>query len=234
MGGAESLSWGLAFAAGLVSFFSPCCLPLVPSYLSFLAGSSAGASSPRFRIVLHSLGFILGFSLVFVLLGMTASSVGSFLRSNLSFFRQLAGIVVVAFGLHTMGFLPLPFLQRGFGFSSLPGGGKFWSSLLVGGMFSLGWSPCVGPILASILILASQAGSVLAGGRLLLAYSLGLGVPFFLVALSLGFFGRSFLRPGPFLEKVRFVGGVLLVVMGLLIFFNYFSVLSRFVPGWVI
>lgn len=231
----DSLSLGLAFVAGLVSFVSPCCLPLIPTYVTYLTGSSydeltAGALSSglRRRLLLNALAFILGFSIIFIFLGLTASAVGQFLRSNMNLIRQLSGVVVVAFGLSMMGFLRLPFLEREIRASVLPGRAGLRNSFLVGATFSAGWTPCVGPVLSSILLLASQAKTASAGGLMLAAYSLGMGIPFLVTALGIGSFVRFLPRIYPHLGRIRFASGVLMVVIGLMIYFNYFVYLNNF------
>lgn len=224
----------LAFLAGLVSFVSPCCLPLVPTYVTYLTGASVDELSGgmtaalRRRVTFNALAFILGFSAVFVALGLGASVVGQFLRDNMTLVRQLSAVLVVAFGLHMMGFLHLPFLEREMRASVVPGRAGLRNSFLIGAAFSAGWSPCVGPVLTAILVMASQAGTAAAGGLLLAAYSLGLAVPFFLTALGLGWFIRHLPRLSRHLPRIRFGSGALMVAVGLMIYFNYFATLSTY------
>lgn len=232
--GADNVSYTIAFLAGLVSFVSPCCLPLVPMYLTYLTGTSVDelsgqvTTAVRRRVIVNALAFIAGFSAVFIALGLGASSMGQFLRDNMTLVRQVSAIVVVAFGLHMMGFLRLSFLEREARISVLPGRAGVRNSMFIGAAFSAGWSPCLGPVLTAILLLASQTGSVATGGLLLAAYSLGLAVPFFLAALSLGWFLRWLPRIQRHLPKVRFASGALMVIVGLMIYFNYFIVINRY------
>lgn len=232
--GADNVSFGIAFVAGLFSFVSPCCLPLVPMYLTYLTGTSyddlSGQLTPavRRRVIVNALAFIAGFSVIFIALGLGASAIGQFLRDNMTLVRQVSAIVVVAFGLHMMGFLRLSFLEREARVSVAPGRAGIRNSMLIGAAFSAGWSPCVGPVLTGILLLASQAGSAAAGGLLLAAYSLGLALPFFLAALSLGWFLRWMPRIQRYLPKVRFASGALMVIVGLMIYFNYFIVINQY------
>lgn len=228
-------SLAVAFLAGLVSFVSPCCLPLVPTYVTYLTGASVDELSGegmtatlRRRVILNSFAFILGFSVIFVALGLTASTVGQFLRDNMTLVRQISAILVVAFGLHMMDFLRLPFLEREMRAQVVPGRAGLRNSFLIGSAFSAGWSPCVGPVLTSILVMASQAGTAAAGGLLLATYSLGLGVPFFLTALGLGWFSRHLPRISRHLPRIRFGSGVLMVAVGIMIYFNYFATLSTY------
>ncbi len=231
----ETVGYGLAFLAGLVSFVSPCCLPLVPTYVTYLAGTSYDelVSDParlKNRILANAAAFVLGFSLVFILLGAGASVIGQALRANMSLLRQVSALVVVGFGLHMMGFLRLPFLEREMrvGAGALPGAAAgIPRSLLMGAAFSAGWSPCIGPILASILFLASQAGTAAAGAGLLAVYSAGLALPFLAVAVSMRWFLGLLPRLGRTMAAVRTASGALLVGVGLMIYFNVFTVLNR-------
>lgn len=232
--GLENVTFALAFVAGIVSFASPCCLPLVPTYVTYLTGSSVTdlsgemSSALRRRLILNALAFIGGFSVVFIVLGLGASTAGSFLQTNMTMLRQVSGIVVVAFGLYLMGFLNFSFLARERRLTVVPGRAGLRNSFLIGAAFSAGWSPCVGPVLGGILFLASQSGSVVEGGVLLAFYSLGLGLPFFLTALSLGWFIKYLPRIQPHMGKIRFGSGVLMVIIGLMIYFNYFIVLNQY------
>jgi cytochrome c-type biogenesis protein len=208
MGG--ELSVAVAFAAGVVSFLSPCVLPLFPSYLSFITGLtfdelSAPGPDARGRIrrltILHSLLFILGFMLVFVALGASATALGQFLRSNQVWIRRVAGLVIVLFGLHITGLLNFAFLrrERRVHLQERPEG--MLGSVVVGIAFGAGWTPCIGPILGAILTMAGSSGELRTGVGLLVVYGLGLGLPFFVAALCFNAFlsgfrrVRSWLRP---------------------------------------
>lgn len=232
--GAATITLPLAFLAGLVSFLSPCCLPLVPTYVTFLTGGSfdelTGELTPalRRRVIVNALAFILGFSAIFVALGLGASSVGQFFRENLNLIRQLSGIVVIAFALQMMGLLRFSFLEREVKAHVTPGRAGLGKSFLIGATFSAGWSPCVGPVLTAILLMAAQSGSVVTGGVLLATYSLGLAVPFFLTALSLGWLVRYMPRIGPYLPRIRFASGLLLLAVGIMIYTGTFVLLNRY------
>lgn len=231
---AESITLPFAFLAGLVSFLSPCCLPLVPTYVTYLTGNSfdelVGEMTPvlRRRIIANAAAFILGFSVIFVALGMGASAVGQFFRENMNLIRQLSGIVIIAFGLNMMGLLRLSFLDRDVRVRRAPGRAGLGNSFLIGATFSAGWSPCVGPVLAAILAMAAQAKSAAAGGILLGVYSLGLAVPFFLTALSIGWLARYMPRLGRHLHKVRVASGVLMVIIGIMIYTGTFALLNNY------
>ena len=226
----------LAFAAGILSFLSPCVLPLVPSYLAYVGGSSAQARS-REVTLLNSLLFILGFSLVFVALGASASVLGGLLREYRGVLMIGGGVLVVLFGLVMLGAFKLPFLYRDTrtafrGDSSTP-----WGAVLLGMAFAAGWTPCIGPVLGSILTLAGASGTLSTGVLLLGSYALGLAVPFFLAALAVGSFLRfsaGFRRYLPWVERVA--GGLLVVAGALMVTGTYTRLniyLVQFTPEWL-
>jgi cytochrome c-type biogenesis protein len=225
---------GIAFLAGLVSFVSPCVLPLVPAYLSLLTGSSleelqaarAGAVL-RATAVGHAIAFIVGFTLVFVILGLTASAVGTALNSHRILIAQVGGVIVVILGLHMMGMLRLPPLMRDTRVHVQRARRTYWTSGLVGIAFAAGWSPCIGPILAGILAIASQQKNAEAA-LLLLVYSLGLAVPFLLTAVAIGAVLPVLNRIKRFLPAIEFCAGVFLVAVGLVLVNNAFYT----VAGW--
>lgn len=240
----ESLGVVVAFTAGLFSFLSPCVLPLFPSYLSFITGMSvdrlAGevTAAARTRVMLHSLAFIVGFSTVFVSLGASFSAAGQFLLDYRDWIRIVGGTLIVVFGLYLAGVLRLGALGRTHQIQirSKPAG--LLGSFAVGLTFAIGWTPCVGPILGSILTLASNDRTVREGVGLLLAYSAGLGVPFFLFSVALGAFLKFFKRYRPMLPVVERAAGVLLVAVGLLVASNYYVVLNAWAisltPAWLL
>lgn len=227
----------VAFGAGLVSFISPCVLPLIPTYIAYLAGVSVSeltdspqvAAGTRRRLAVNALGFIAGFSLVFVLLGLSASTIGQFLLRNQTVLRRVGGVVIVVMGLHTMGVLRIGALYREKRAHFTGSITHPLSAFVFGVAFSAGWTPCIGPILASILVVAGSSGSVGDGAGLLLSYSLGLGLPFFLTAL---FFGSAVPRLGRLtrhMRRVSFIAGVLLVILGIMVYTNSFARLA----GWL-
>ena len=226
-----------ALGAGVLSFVSPCVMPLMPAYLSFVSGlsieelrqSEAGAldsAHRRHKVLLGALGFIAGFSTVFVLLGASATVIGSSLtgfRFQLAGWTitpaQIAGLLIIVFGLHLMGLLRIPWLYRERRFSVDAGTGLARTYLL-GGAFAFGWTPCIGPILGFILTLAAGQDSVGQGVWLLALYSLGLGIPFLLTALSLERFFHVFARVKQHFKAIEVVSGLLLVTVGVLIVFD--------------
>ena len=227
------IAFPLAFAAGLLSFVSPCVLPLLPAYLSFMTGLTtaelAGEDRSTARVLVPALLFVLGFSLVFVGLGASASLLGQVLAQYRAVIEKIAGIAVVAFGVLMLGIIKVPWLygevRADMGRARAFGRG---AAVVMGMAFAAGWTPCVGPILGSILALAGASGSAARGALLLLAYSAGLGVPFVLVALL---FGR--VRPllswlGRHSLVINRVAGVVLIVVGLLIFSGRLGLLGTY------
>lgn len=210
-----NINYGMAFAAGLLSFFSPCFIPLVPAYLIYITGLSfEEVKKARLMTVLHSLCFILGFTLVFTSLGAAASLLGRFFYSYGDILRIIGGIFIVILGLYLMGTLKLPFLdtEKRFKISNKPYG--YIGSILVGMVFAVGWSPCIGPVLAGILVYASQAETVGQGILLLIAFSFGLGLPLFLVALGVNYSMALFKKIDKYLGVIHFILGSLLVIIG--------------------
>jgi cytochrome c-type biogenesis protein len=247
----ENVTLLAAFGAGLLSFISPCVLPLIPGYLSYISGLSldemrgipaggggaavAVARPPgvRRQVVLSSLAFIVGFSLVFVSLGAAASAIGQFLAQRQALFNRIAGAVIVIFGLHTMGVLRIEWLyqEKRVHTSRKPAG--FIGAGLVGVAFAFGWTPCIGPILAGILALAGSQETVAKGVRLLAVYSLGLGVPFLATALMIDRFFSAMGRIRRYYHTIEIVSGALLVVIGLLIFTNKFTVIAKWLTPYL-
>ena len=234
----------VAFSAGLFSFLSPCVLPLFPSYVSFITGMSVGdlttdlSGAARRRVILHALAFVLGFSLVFVALGASFSAAGQFLLDYRDVIRRVGGVLIVLFGLYIAGVFQLAPLGRTVQFQLREKPAGYLGSLAVGITFAIGWTPCVGPILGAILSLAGTAETVQRGIGLLVAYSAGLGAPFLLSAVALGSFLKFFKRYRPFIPLMERAAGVLLVVVGVLVFTNYYVVLNSWAisltPEWLL
>jgi len=224
-----------AFIGGILSFLSPCVLPLVPTYLAYVGGS---AEAKRRVLILNALSFILGFSLVFVALGASASALGSVLRANQQVLMMVGGALVIFFGLVMLGVIKLPWLYRDTrvryeGETRTP-----WGALLLGMAFAAGWTPCIGPILGAILTMAGAAGTLAAGVGLLGAYAIGLGIPFLLAALLLDpfmRFSKGFRRWLPWVERVA---GVILIVAGVLMLTGTYETLNSYLinitPSWLI
>jgi len=229
----------LAFIFGLLSFASPCVLPLIPSYLSYITGLSfedLTGIEDRKRIrkitALNSIFFILGFSSVFILLGASSSFIGRLLFEYRDAIRKVGGLLIILFGLYVAGVIKLGFLSREkrIHLQEKPIG--YLGSFLLGITFASGWTPCIGPILGSILFYASQAESVDYGILLLSIYSIGLGLPFFLSSLAFNTFISSFRKIQRYMRTINIVSGILLIMAGILIFTNYFQILSGYITDW--
>ncbi len=224
-----------AFIAGLLSFLSPCVLPLIPSYITYITGLSFAdlqAEHPshviRQKTALHALFFICGFTVVFVLLGASATYIGSFLSHNAGYIRKAGGILLIILGIHVTGLMPLKFLlgEKRVTIKHKPSG--YAGSFLVGIVFAAGWTPCIGPILAAILAVAAAEESIYQGIILLLLYSLGLGVPFFLSALAMHKFLLAFNRFKKYIRMFEIITGIFLMLIGVLIYSNWLSRLSGY------
>ena len=236
----SQVSVSVAFLAGLASFLSPCVLPLVPIYLAQLVGQSVYQASDsagdvhdferpaRLNTFAHALIFVAGFTVAFVSLGATASALGAFLRDHQFMLRQVGGVLLVIIGLHLTGILKLPFLYRTKRFQYRPNRPGYAASFLIGLIFAIGWTPCVGLILGPILVLASNAGTLREGVLLLLVYSLGLGIPFLLLGLGLDRLSKllKWLRPHSW--KIEIATGIIMIVLGVMIYFNLLLTLNRF------
>ena len=218
------------FFQGIASFLSPCVLPLIPAYLTYLTGQSIEIMiedrGAHRKLVLNSIAFILGFSLVFVLLGIVATSVGKFLQANRDIIRKISGILIIFFGLFHTGLIPISFLNYEKRLNIEQRNPGLISSFLIGVGFSFGWSPCIGPVLTSVYIMASQASTLLIGMSLLVVYSLGLGLPFFLIALGLKYFWKYIQGLYKHMQLVKVISGALLIVIGVMIYFNAFYFLT--------
>ncbi len=221
------LGWEIAFGAGLASFLSPCVVPLVPSYLSALAGTALGPGRPspgRPRVFGHALAFVGGLAAVLVASGLAATALGAFLASHQRLLAQLGGIIMVVFGLELAGAIHIGLLSRTAVWRG-PRASGVWGAGLLGVVFAFGWTPCVGPIWASILVLAARTQSEAAGGALLLTYAAGLALPFLALALGLDGALAAVRRLSPWLPWVSRGAGVLLVALGLALFFGWYAML---------
>ena len=227
----NNVSLLLAFSAGLLSFLSPCVLPLVPAYITYITGSTVAELSSgkaRLNTLQKSLGFVLGFSLVFIIMGASITSIGKLLIGNMNVFRKIGGALIVLFGIHITGIFKIKtfyYEKRLVPFEKLR---KNISSVFIGMAFAAGWTPCVGPILASILIYAGSMETISMGILLLTAYSLGLAVPFVLTAYAIGSFSEYFKKISRHLNTISIVSGILLIIMGILVFTNKIAVLSQY------
>ncbi|MEW6239358.1 MAG: cytochrome c biogenesis protein CcdA [Chloroflexota bacterium] len=228
----SNITIGWAFLAGLASFLSPCVFSLVPAYVGYLGGRAAGGEatgSSRWVTFSHGLAFVLGFSVVFVTLGVAASALGSVLYDLRTWLAKIGGVVVILFGLHMIGVFRIPFLEYDIRVHSLPDRKLgYLSSALMGVFFSAGWSPCVGPVLGAILTLAFNGGDLTVGTTLLSAYSAGLGIPFLVAALGIGWVSTILKKYSKTMRYVEIAMGVILVIVGIMLFAGTFELLARY------
>ncbi|NWG06281.1 MAG: cytochrome c biogenesis protein CcdA [Chloroflexi bacterium] len=226
-----NVTLGLAFLAGLASFLSPCVFSLVPAYIGYLGGRAAGGEGDeRNRLVTftHGLAFVLGFSVVFITLGVATSAFGRLLFDLRGILEKVGGIVVIIFGLHMIGIFRIPFLEYDTRVQKLPD--QKWgylSSALMGVFFSAGWAPCVGPVLGAILTFALNGGSISTGVSLLSAYSAGLAIPFLVAALGIGWVSVTLRKYGKLMHYVEIGMGVILVIVGFLLFSGIFALIAQ-------
>jgi cytochrome c-type biogenesis protein len=220
-----------AFLAGLLSFLSPCVLPLVPGYVSLISGVSVeelqvGDKALKQRVLLHAVLFVCGFSVVFIALGAAATGISNLLGRYREWILYAAGVLIILFGLHLTGLLKIPFLYRDTRLHSVKTDASPAGSFLLGFAFAFGWSPCIGPILAAVLKFAAEQDTVLKGILLLAVYSLGLAVPFLITALAVNRFLHFYARFRSHLHKVEVASGVLLIGLGVLVFYGKFALLN--------
>ena len=234
----ENVTLLAAFVAGFLSFISPCVLPLIPGYISFVSGASleemrAGQGAARRQVLISSLAFVLGFSIVFVALGASATAIGRFIFDKLPILTKIAGALIIIFGLHMMGVFRLGFLdnEKRAQTQRKPAGPI--GALLVGIAFAFGWTPCIGPILAGILVVAGSKDTVAEGVLLLAVYSLGLGVPFLLTSLAIDRFFSVAAAIRRHYHAIELSSGGLLVAIGLLIFTGQLTVIVRYLEPYL-
>ena len=229
-----------AFAAGFLSFISPCVLPLIPGYISFVSGvsvdemrSDAPPAASRLQVFVTSLAFVLGFSLVFIALGASATAIGKFMFSKLPLLSKLAGVVLIIFGLHTMGVFRLAFLdtEKRVHQRRKPAGPL--GAMLVGIAFAFGWTPCIGPILGGILAIAGSKNTVAEGVTLLAVYSLGLGIPFLITSLAINQFFGAAKRIRKYYHAIELTSGALLIVIGVLILTGQLTIIVRYLQPYL-
>lgn len=224
---------GISALAGLLSFLSPCVLALVPAYIGYLGGRSLSPTGEvvenRWVTFSHGVAFVLGFSLVFVLLGAAASALGALLYDVRTWLARIGGIVVIVFGLHTLGLIRIPFLDYDTRRQVEPNPRLgYLSSALMGVFFSAGWAPCVGPVLGAVLTLALNSARITEGVVLLSAYSVGLAIPFLLAALGIGRVAELMRRYGKAVRILSYVTGVILVIVGVMLLTGTLERLAQF------
>jgi cytochrome c-type biogenesis protein len=235
-----NITLAVAFFGGILAFFSPCVIPLIPGYISFISGvGMEGLISEKkdYKIILKvfiaSISFVIGFSIIFVALGMGSETIfGNLLKSHLGLVRIIGGIVIIIFGLYCMGVFKIGFLNRELNF--LPWkkkGGIIFGSLFLGIAFAVGWTPCIGPILASILLYTSMGASLAKSAELLSVFSIGLGIPFILTGLFITYFIAFFKKIKSHLNLFSIISGIFLILMGMLTLTGNFEAISQYIIG---
>lgn len=233
----ENINILTAFVFGLLSFISPCVLPIIPGYISFISGHTLddltkNREGAARSVMLNSLVFIAGFTLIFVMMGAAATSIGQLLNDNLNLISKIAGGVIIVFGLHMIGIFKIGFLNYEKRFHLQEKKLGIFGSFAVGAAFAFGWTPCIGPVLAGILAIASQQETVMQGTVLLFVYSAGLGIPFFLTAISINKFFNVFNRIKRHFHTIEVIGGIMLVIVGILMITNYLTIIAGYFSKW--
>lgn len=224
----ESISLPLAFGAGFISFFSPCILPMIPVYIMYVTGINVEDELDKKKLfaLSRTLGFVLGFTIIFMIMGTSASFIGKVFARNKDVFTKLSGLLIFFFGLKMTGLINFNFLNSTKKMKSPKEIRSWFSSVLLGMAFAAGWTPCFGPVLASILVYAGGSSTVGMGVYLLLAYSIGMGVPFILTALFINQFSAFMEKTQKIMKYVPIVSGIVMIIFGILVFFNKVMVLS--------
>ena len=215
------VSLPLALGAGFLSFFSPCILPLVPAYIMYITGTSTEEDINRKRAfaLYRTLGFVIGFTIIFIIMGSSATLLGKLFIRNKLIFAKISGILIVVFGLNMMGIINIKFLKN----TRVKAPKKisnWFSSVLMGMAFAAGWTPCFGPVLGSILVMAGGSESISRGVYLLLMYSIGMAIPFILTVLFINIFEKFLNKSDRYMKYIPKIGGVILIIFGVLVFFN--------------
>lgn len=218
----------MAFGFGFLSFFSPCILPLIPVYIMYMTGVSMESELEERRALAlkRTLAFVLGFTIIFMIMGTSASLIGKVFARNKGIFSKISGLLIIIFGLHMTGILKLSFLNVEKKMKAPKKVTNWFSSTLMGMAFAAGWTPCFGPVLASILVFAGNSDTVLKGSFLLLIYSIGMAIPFILTALFIGTFTKIMNKGEKFIKYIPIIGGIIMIIFGLLVFFNKMTYIS--------
>lgn len=238
----HNVSYAAAFVAGFLSFISPCVLPLIPGYVSFISGlsleemrevSAGRAAAARRQVLVASIAFVIGFSLVFIALGASASAIGDFLGRRLPVLGKIAGVIIILLGLHTTGVFRIRWLEMEKRVQTQQKPTSLVGALLVGLAFAFGWTPCIGPILGGILVIAGQQDNVWEGVKLLAVYSAGLGIPFVLTSVAVNQFFAASARIRRHFHTIEVASGTLLIAIGVLIFTDQFTAIARFLQNYL-
>lgn len=224
------VNYWTAFTAGVLSFFSPCLLPLVPAYIMYLTGSfdTEDVSKKRKKAFLQTIGFVIGFTIVFMILGVSASFIGKLFAQNKTLLSKISGLIIVFFGLYMAGIIKFSFLTKDYRKTKSQTKMTFLSAITIGMAFAFGWTPCFGPILGAILAsTAAVSRNVAEGVRMLFVYSMGMAVPFLLTSLFLGFFDQKVAQLAKYSKQLNRIAGAFLVMVGGLIFFDKMTLIAN-------
>ena len=223
----QELTIPLALTAGILSIFSPCILPLIPSYLGILTGSNPKKINSKWSLIKPALLFVAGFSIIFILLGVSASWIGQVLLRRQFELSRFGGIIIILFGLHTLGAFNLPFINLNLQ-NKIPAGitGNL-KAFIFGLVIALAWTPCIGPVLGNILVFAGSSGNIASVFVMMSAYSIGLAIPFLLAAFFLDFWLSRIKKLNPYLPWIKKISGVILIIVGILVFTGRFAMLAN-------
>lgn len=227
--GLGNVSLSIAFGAGFLSFFSPCILPLIPVYIMYITGISLEneLEKRRWFALKRTIGFVIGFTIIFMIMGTSASFLGKIFVKNKEIFSKISGILIIVFGLKMTGVINLKFLNMEKKFTAPRKTTNWFSSILMGMAFAAGWTPCFGPVLASILIYAGGSAAISKGIYLLLIYSIGMAIPFILTALFINVFSKFIIKAEKFIKYIPKISGLIMIVFGILVFLNKVVDISR-------
>lgn len=234
----KEVSFLVAFGAGFLSFLSPCIIPLIPAYIMYMTGTytEEELNKRKFYALYRTLGFVLGFTIIFVILGLSASSIGqtNFFKQNREVIAKISGFLILLFGLNMIGIFKISLLNKEYKFKAPSKIKRWFSPTLMGMAFAAGWTPCFGPILGTIILYAGTQGTLIKGIYLLLAYSIGLGIPFILTSLFINVFTRLIKKSNKVLPIISKISGIILIIFGLAIIFGQISkltnILTRYLP----
>lgn len=217
-----NVSLPIAFGAGFLSFFSPCILPLIPGYIMYMVGINLESELEERRLIAltRTIGFVIGFTIIFMIMGTTASFIGKIFVRNKEIFSKVSGALIILFGLNMMGIVELKFLGMEKKMRAPSEMTNWFSSILMGMAFAAGWTPCFGPVLASILIYAGGTATLSKGVYLLLIYSIGMAIPFILTALFINIFSKFLEKGERIIKYIPKIGGLIMIIFGILVFFN--------------
>lgn len=217
------MEYFLLFLEGIITFISPCILPMIPIYISYFAGDSMVNDKSKYNVLVNSLGFVLGFTIIFTLLGTLAGSFGSFIKSQSNIINIISGLIVVIFGINYIGLFKVQFLERSAKLNVQIKTFKFLSSILFGMIFAIGWTPCVGTFLGSALMIAVNSKDIMKGALMLLIYSIGLGIPFVICAVLIDKIKESFNFIKQNYKIINMLSGIILILVGFAIMTGYFN-----------